>query len=247
MTISHWPEQERPRERLAALGAAALSDAELLAILLRTGVRGKSAVDLARDILVKLGGIRGLLNAPDHEWRSIAGLGAAKRAQVMAGIELARRLLREGLTERDAFNRPEQVREFLILSLAGLAHESFHALWLDNQNRLLVSEELFRGTLTEAHVYPREVVKRALTHNAAAVIFAHNHPSGHAEPSASDLTLTRRLAEALALIDVRVLDHFVIAGHEAVSVSGGRHRESEIRFDTGFLFSGVVISAKTEI
>ncbi|MDR2016033.1 MAG: DNA repair protein RadC [Burkholderiales bacterium] len=219
MTILCWPEQERPRERLAALGPSALSDAELLAILLRTGVRGKSAVDLARDILVRLGGIRGLLNAPEHEWRAIAGLGAAKRAQVMAGIELSRRLLRESLTERDAFNRPEQVREFLTLSLAGLAHESFHALWLDNQNRLLANEELFRGTLTEAQVYPREVVKRALAHNAAAVIFAHNHPSGHVEPSAADLALTRRLTEALALIDVRVLDHFVIAGRDAVSLA----------------------------
>ncbi|MCL2873194.1 MAG: DNA repair protein RadC [Betaproteobacteria bacterium] len=219
MTISHWPEQERPRERLAALGPTALADAELLAILLRTGVRGKSAVDLARDILVKLGGIRGLLDAPEHEWRAISGLGVAKRAQVMAGVELARRMLRETLAERNALNRPEQVREFLCLSLAGLAYESFHALWLDNQNRLVASEELARGTLAEAHVYPREVVKRALTHNAAAVIFAHNHPSGHAEPSAADLTLTRRLTEALALIDVRVLDHFVIAGPEAVSLA----------------------------
>ncbi|MDR2711465.1 MAG: DNA repair protein RadC [Burkholderiales bacterium] len=223
MTISHWPEQERPRERLATLGAAALSDAELLAILLRTGVRGKTAVDLARDILVRFGGVRGLLNAPDHEWRAIGGLGDAKRAQVMAGIELARRLLRESLAERSALNRPEQVRGFLSLSLAGLAYESFHALWLDNQNRLLASEELFRGTLTEARVYPREVVKRALTYNAAAVIFAHNHPSGHAEPSAADLTLTRQLTEALALIDVRVLDHFVIAGADTISLaeSGG--------------------------
>ncbi len=219
MTISHWPEQERPRERLAALGPAALSDAELLAILLRTGVRGKSAVDLARDILVRLGGVRGLLDAPDHEWKAISGLGAAKRAQVMAGIELARRLLRENLAERNAFNRPEQVREFLALSLAGLPHEAFHALWLDNRHRLLASEELFRGTLTEARVYPREVVKRALAHNAAAVILAHNHPSGHAEPSAADLTLTRQLAEALALIDVRLLDHFVIAGPEAISLT----------------------------
>lgn len=217
--LSEWPEQERPRERFYALGAAALSDAELLAILLRTGVRGKSAVDLSLEILKELGGIRGLITASDPQWQNISGLGKVKRAQVLAGIELARRMLRESLHEKNAFTRPEDVSDYLRLSLAHVPHETFGALWLDNRHQLILYEEIARGTLNEAAVYPREVVKNALTHNAAAVIFAHNHPSGNTEPSEADYTMTHRLVNALALIDVRVLDHFIVAGDQIVSMA----------------------------
>ncbi|MDR1530510.1 MAG: DNA repair protein RadC [Burkholderiales bacterium] len=217
--LSDWPEQERPRERLYALGAAALSDAELLAIVLRTGVRGKSAVDLSREILKKLGGICGLISANDVEWQNISGLGKVKRAQVLAGIELARRMLRESLHEKNAFTHPSEVADYLRLSLAHFPHETFGALWLDNRHQLILYEEIARGTLNEAAVYPREVIKRALAHNAAAVIFAHNHPSGQAEPSDADLAITRQLVDVLALIDVRILDHFVVTSDKIVSMA----------------------------
>jgi DNA repair protein radc len=217
--LSEWPEQDRPRERLYALGAAALSDAELLAILLRTGVRGKSAVDLSREILHTLGGVRGLISAEDEQWQGISGLGKVKRAQVLAGVELARRMLRETMHEQNIFTRPDDVADYLRLSLGQLPHEVFVALWLNNRHQLICYEELAQGTLNEAAVYPREVAKKALRHHAAAVIFAHNHPSGYAEASKSDHEITKRLVNALALIDVRVLDHFIVSPQQVASMA----------------------------
>lgn len=212
MAITDWPEDERPRERLLTRGAATLSDAELLAIFLRVGVRGKSAVDLARDLIGHFGSLNRLFSANETEFSAIPGMGSAKYAQLQAVLEMARRALGETMKERSAFASPTAVRDYLRLHLAGLAHEVFFALWLDAQHRLLAAEELFKGTLTQTSVYPREVVKKALAHNAAAVVFAHNHPSGVAEPSSADEALTRNLKQSLALVDVRVLDHFVVAG-----------------------------------
>ncbi len=212
MAITDWPEDERPRERLLARGAASLSDAELLAIFLRVGVRGKSAVDLGRQLIGHFGSLNGLFAASEPAFSEIPGMGSAKYAQLQAVLEMAKRALAEPMKERDAFSSPTAVRDYLRLHLSGLLHEVFFALWLDSQHRLLVAEELFRGTLASTSVYPREVVKRALAHNAAAVVFAHNHPSGVAEPSSADETLTRSLKQSLALVDVRVLDHFVVAG-----------------------------------
>lgn len=212
MAITDWPEGERPRERLLALGAQALSDAELLAIFLRVGIRGKSAVDLARDLLAHFdGSLSRLADAPPRDLAKLPGLGPAKAAQLAATLELARRSLAEDMKCRDLLGSPGAVRDWLRLKLGGLPHEVFGALWLDAQNRLIAWEELSRGTLTQASVYPREVVKRALANNAAAVVLAHNHPSGLAEPSAADELLTRNLKDALALVDVRVLDHFIVA------------------------------------
>lgn len=212
MSIVDWPEDERPRERLLAQGAAALSDAELLAIFLRVGVRGKSAVDLARDLVGRFGSLNRLFSATEAELSTVHGMGPAKYVQLQAVLEMSRRALTEDLKQRDTLSTPGAVRDFLRLQLAGLAHEVFFALWLDAQNRLIASEELFRGTLTQTSVYPREVVKKALGHNAAAVVLAHNHPSGVSEPSSADQHLTRELKQALALVDVRVLDHFIVAG-----------------------------------
>src|SRR6059036_874583 len=214
MAISDWRPDERPRERLLAHGAKALSDAELVAILLRTGVRGKSAVDLARELLQQFGGVAGMLGA---DLAGIKGLGPAKSAQFVAALELARRSLHEEMKEGSALTSPGAVRDYLRLQLGGRAYEVFVCIWLDAQHRVLDSEELFRGTLTQTSVYPREVVKRALARNAAAVIFAHNHPSGAAEPSRADEYLTATLKSALALIDVRVLDHLVVGRTEVVS------------------------------
>lgn len=212
MAITDWPEDERPRERLLTQGAAALSDAELLAIFLRVGVRGKSAVDLARELIRHFGSLNYLFAATQTEFSLIPGMGPAKFAQLQAVLELSRRALAEELKQGNAFATPGSVRDYLRLHLAGLKHEVFFALWLDSQNRLIASEELFRGTLTQTSVYPREVVKKALMHNAAAVVLAHNHPSGVSEPSSADQFLTRELKQALALVDVRVLDHFIVAG-----------------------------------
>jgi DNA repair protein RadC len=212
MAITDWPKNERPRERLLIHGAANLTDAELLAIFLRVGVKGKSAVDLARELIGRFGGLNGLFAAGRAEFSSVPGMGVAKYAQLQAVAEMARRALSEGMRERDVFASPAAVHDFLRLKLSGLAHEVFFALWLDTRHRLLVAEELFRGTLSQASVYPREVVKRALAHNAAAVVFAHNHPSGVAESSAADEALTGDLVRALSLVDVRVLDHFIGAG-----------------------------------
>ncbi len=212
MAITDWPEDERPRERLLAQGAAALSDAELLALFLRVGVKGQSAVDLARTLIGHFGSLNRLFAASLAEFSAIPGMGPAKYAQLQAVLEMSRRALAEAMKQDSLLNTPDTVRDYLRLHLAGLRHEVFFALWLDAQNRLIAAEELFRGTLTQASVYPREVVKKALAHNAAAVVLAHNHPSGVAEPSSADSQLTRELKQALALVDVRVLDHFIVAG-----------------------------------
>ncbi|MBS4099013.1 MAG: DNA repair protein RadC [Sulfuricella sp.] len=217
MPITDWPVDERPRERLLKQGAAALSDAELLAIFLRTGLPGKSAVDLARELVQRFGSLTGLFAASRQDFCAVAGMGEAKFAQLQAVLEMSRRALGEEIAERDALVSPELVRDYLRLHLAGLGHEVFLSLFLDAQNRVIAREELFRGTLTQTSVYPREVVKRALHHNAAAIIFAHNHPSGVSEPSNADQLLTQALKSALALVDVRVLDHFVVAGSAVMS------------------------------
>jgi DNA repair protein RadC len=216
MAITDWPLQERPRERLLALGPASLADAELVAILLRTGVKGKSAVDLARQLLARFGSVSALLEA-GSTGAVMPGLGGAKLAQLKAALELARRALKEEISSRDALNSPRAVRDYLRLTLAGREQEVFAVLLLDAQHRVIACEELFQGTLTQTSVYPREVVKCALKHNAAAVIFAHNHPSGVAEPSHADEILTRSLKSALALVDIQVLDHFLVAGARTMS------------------------------
>jgi DNA repair protein RadC len=213
MAIRDWPVAERPRERLLQKGAAALSDAELLAIFLRVGIRGKSAIDLARDLLDQFDGdLAQLVSASGKTLSKLSGIGPAKAALLHASLELARRALINPMKERNALSSPQAVRDWLRLSLGGLQHEVFVALWLDSQNRLIATEELFHGTLTQTSVYPREVVKRALACNAGSVILAHNHPSGLAEPSTADQMLTSTLKQTLALIDVKVLDHFIITG-----------------------------------
>ena len=217
MAITDWPVQERPRERLLALGAGSLADAELLAILLRTGTKGKSAVDVARELLGRFGSVSALLEAEPAGLAETPGLGSAKLAQLQAALELAKRALREDLSSRDALSSPRAVRDYLRLLLSGREQEVFVVLLLDAQHRVIASEEMFRGTLTQTSVYPREVVKCALKHNCAAVIFAHNHPSGIAEPSHADELLTRSLKAALALVDVQVLDHFIVAGTRTMS------------------------------
>jgi DNA repair protein RadC len=217
MAITDWPEGERPREKLLSQGSQALSDAELLAIFLRVGVVGKSAVDLARDLLTEFGSLNGIFYASRDALTAVHGMGDSKYVQVQAIFEMARRALSEQMRQRDALTSPQQVRDYLCLKLGGMTREVFVVLFLDAQNRVMAQEELFAGTLTQTSVYPREVVKRALHHNSAAVIFAHNHPSGVAEPSRADELLTKALKDALALVDVRVLDHFVIAGNAALS------------------------------
>lgn len=217
LSIADWPTSERPRERLLALGAGRLSDAELVAIFLRTGVRGHTALDLARELLVRFGGVSGLLAAERAQLLRQRGLGASRYCQLVAAVELVQRALREKLARNDALGTPAAVRDFLRLKLRHLQHEVFVGIYLDAQNRVIGDEELFRGTLTQTSVYPREVVKRALAHNAASMILAHNHPSGVAEPSHADEALTRALRDALAMVDVKVLDHFVVAGNVATS------------------------------
>ncbi|MDQ5960201.1 MAG: repair protein RadC [Pseudomonadota bacterium] len=212
MAITDWPEDERPRERLLAQGAGVLSDAELLAIFLRVGMKGKSAVDLGRELINRFGSLNRLFSASMAEFAAVPGMGEAKYAQLQAVLEMAKRALGEQLSARELLSSPQAVRDYLRLTLGGLPHEVFLAMWLDAQNRLIATEELFRGTLTQTSVYPREVVKRALAQNAAAVILAHNHPSRVAEPSAADVSLTKVLKDALNLVDVRLLDHFIVAG-----------------------------------
>ena len=219
MAITDWPAQERPRERLLEHGAHALSDAELLAIFLRTGVSGKSAVDLARELLHAFGSLTTLTQTSLDAFCAMPGLGPAKYAQLQAVMEMARRVLKEQAKLRDALTSPQAVRDYLRLQLASLEYEVFMAVFLDTQNRVIAMEELFRGSLRETSVYPREVVKRALHLNASALIFAHNHPSGVAEPSAADTAITRTLKQALALVDVRVLDHFIVAAGGGVSLA----------------------------
>jgi DNA repair protein RadC len=210
MPINEWPEDDRPREKLLAKGPGSLSDAELLAIFLRTGTKGKSAVDLARALLEKFGSLAGLHGATREAFCAVPGLGNAKYAQLQAATELTRRALMAEMKSGINLSSPTAVRDFLRLSIQNRQVEVFVGLFLDAQNRVIAVEELFSGTLTQTSVFPREVVRRALHHNAAGVIFAHNHPSGVAEPSHADETLTQALKEALALIDVRVLDHLIV-------------------------------------
>ncbi|MBI3479375.1 MAG: DNA repair protein RadC [Nitrosomonadales bacterium] len=217
MSITDWPAGERPREKLLQRGAAALSDAELLAIFLRTGVTGKSAVDLARELLARFGSLTQLVAASEADFCATKGMGQAKYVQLQAVLEMSRRALNEELQRGDALSSPRVVRDYLQLLLSGRQQEVFLVLFLDTQHRVIASEELFHGTLSQTSVYPREVVKRALAHNAAAVILAHNHPSGVAEPSQSDQLLTNALKQALSLVDVSVLDHFVVAAGRTLS------------------------------
>ena len=217
MAITDWPEGERPREKLLQKGAASLSDAELLAIFLRTGLPGKSAVDLARDLLSRFGSLNAMFAASEEQFCQTPGMGSAKYAQSQAVLEMSRRALKEELQRGDALSSPNAVRDYLQLLLGGRQQEVFLVLFLDTQHRVIASEEMFHGTLSQTSVYPREVVKRALAHNAAAVILAHNHPSGVAEPSQADQHLTDVLKQALGLVDVRVLDHFIVAGAGCLS------------------------------
>jgi DNA repair protein RadC len=219
MQLKHLPEDSRPREKLLARGPGALSDAELLALLLRTGIQGKNVVALAEELLSQFGGVAGLLHTPAEALKTIKGLGPAKRAEVVAVLELARRALAQELKQKPLFDGPQAVRDYLQLQLGAKTHEVFAVLFLDSQHRLLAFEELFRGTLTQTSVYPREVVIRALHHQAAAVVLAHNHPSGSLQPSVADQHLTQTLKAALALVDVRVLDHFVVGRDGATSMA----------------------------
>lgn len=217
MAITDWPEGDRPREKLLQRGAAALTDAELLAIFLRVGVAGKTAVELARELLSHFGGLNRLFAAGPAEFTAFPGMGPAKYAQVQAVLEMARRALGEDMAQGDALSSPQAVRDWLRLKLAGLPHEAFYGVFLDAHNRVLACEELFRGGLTQTAIYPREVVKRALALNAAGVILAHNHPSGVAEASQADRWITDQLKSALGLVEVMVLDHFIIAGRHLLS------------------------------
>jgi len=217
MSICQWPEMERPREKLLARGGATLSDAELLAIFLRTGVPGVTAVDMARQMLGRHGGLRSLLDAEPAALYRQRGFGESKLAQMLAALELGKRYLQAGLERSSVLDSAAATQQYLSARLRGCAHEVFAVLFLDQQHRLLVCEEMFRGTINGASVHPREVVKAALRHNAAAVILAHNHPSGVAEPSRADRQITERLMAALALVDVRVLDHVVVGEGAVVS------------------------------
>ena len=233
MPLKDLPLDAQPREKLLARGPAALSDAELLAILLRTGLAGKGVLQLAQELLDEpvrdpatgrsagggFGGIAGLPLASSQDLQRIKGLGPAKRAELMAVLELARRAMAQQLREREVFDSPQAVQHYLQLHLAGRTHEVFAVLFLDSGNRLIAMEELFRGTLTQTSVYPREVVLRALHHHAAAVVLAHNHPSGSVQPSRADEALTQTLKAALALVDVRVLDHVIVAPGAALSMA----------------------------
>jgi DNA repair protein RadC len=214
MSIRDWPAAERPREKLLKLGPQALSEAELIAIFLRTGTHGRSAVDIARDLLVRFRSLRGLLTADREAACAAVGLGPARYATLQASLELARRHYHELMLTGPTLTNPTSTREYLRMRLRDLDHEVFCCLYLDNRNRVIACEELFRGTIDGASVHPREVVKRALAHNAAAVILAHNHPSGVAEPSQADELITRRIKESLGSVDIRVLDHLVVGdGH----------------------------------
>ena len=234
MPIKDIPAEARPREKLLSRGPGALSDIELLAILLRTGIQGKGVLQMAEELLQLkndsslrnteagsggFGGIAGLLHATADDLRRVKGLGPAKRAEIVAVLELARRAMAQKLQEREVFADPNAVKHYMQLYLANKQHEVFAVLFLDSQNKLLAMEELFRGTLTQTSVYPREVVVRALHHQAAAVVLAHNHPSGMVKPSRADEALTQTLKAALALVDVRVLDHIIVAPGQALSMA----------------------------
>lgn len=219
MGIRDWPEDERPREKLLKRGPAALSDAELLAIFLRTGVRGKSAVDMARELLVEFAGLNGLLSASREQFCASFGLGDAKYVQLQAVLEMSRRHLEEALQRQQVFSSAALTRQFLVAQLRGEVREVFAVMYLDSQHRLIRYEPLFFGTIDGAAVYPREIARRALELHAAALIIAHNHPSGVAEPSEADRRITQRIREALSLLDIRLLDHCVVAGCEVVSLA----------------------------
>jgi len=223
MPLKDLPADAQPREKLLARGPGALADAELLALLLRTGIQGKGVLILAQELLepapLGFGGIAGLLHATAEDLRRIKGLGPAKRAELVAVLELARRVLAQQLQVREVLASPEAVKHFLQLHLSAKTHEVFAVMFLDAQHRLLAMEELFRGTLAQSSVYPREVVLRALHHHAAAVVLAHNHPSGSVQPSPADEALTHTLKAALALVDVRVLDHVIVGTGVALSMS----------------------------
>ncbi len=219
MLLKDLPLDARPREKLLARGAGALSDAELLALLLRTGLPGKNALQMGQELVDTFGGVAGLLNTPAEALKKIKGLGPAKRAEIVAVLELARRALASQLQQKTMFSNPQAIRDYLQLQLGARAHEIFAVLFLDTQHRLIVLEEMFRGTLTQTSVYPREVVVRALALNAASVVLAHNHPSGAAQPSRADEAITQTLKAALALVDVRVLDHFIVTATQAVSMA----------------------------
>jgi DNA repair protein RadC len=217
MAITDWPLAERPREKLLAQGVSALSDAELLAVFLRVGVSGKSAVDLGRDLLQQFGSLTRIFSASQVELSQVRGMGLSKYVQLQAIFEMSRRALKETMQGQDALSSPQHVRDFLCLKLASLPYEVFMVLFLDAQNKLISADEMFRGSLRQTSVYPREVVKQALHHNAVSVILAHNHPSGLAQQSQADELITQQLKQALALIDVRVLDHFIVAGNATFS------------------------------
>jgi len=217
MPLNQLPPDARPREKLLARGPQALADAELLALLLRTGIQGLPVLQLAQALLDQFGGWHGLLHAKLEDLGKVKGLGPAKRAEIAAVLEIARRSLLQELAQRPVFDAPESVKQFLRLKLAGLSHEVFAVLFLDAQHRLIAMEEMFRGTLTQTSVYPREIIKRGLDLGCAALILAHNHPSGVAEPSRSDEVLTQALKTALALVDMRVLDHLVVGSGEVIS------------------------------
>jgi len=217
MSLRQRPHCQRPREKLLYAGPASLSDAELIAIFLRTGIPGKDALELAHELLEQFKGLRPLLEAQPQRLSRVRGLGVTKSAQLLAALELGRRYLRSDLQRGDVMESPTATRDYLRMSLRGYEHEVFACLFLDNRHRIISFDKMFNGTINTASVHPREVVKRALQHNAAAVIFSHNHPSGTAEPSRSDRLLTRRLKEALQLVDIRVLDHLVIGDTEVSS------------------------------
>ena len=219
MLLKDLPQDARPREKLLARGPGALSDAELLALLLRTGLPGKNALQMGQELLKTFGGVSGLLNTPAEALKKIKGLGPAKRAEIVAVLELARRALASQLQEKPLFGNPQAIRDYLQLQLGSREHEVFAVLFLDTQHRLIALEEMFRGTLAQTSVYPREVVVRALALNAASVVLAHNHPSGSAQASRADELVTQTLKAALALVDVRVLDHFIVTRSEAVSMA----------------------------
>ncbi len=218
MAISDWPHDQRPRERLLKHGPAALSDVELLAIFLRVGVKGKSAIDLARDMLSHFGSLDQLLKAQLPQWEQLHGLGPAKYVQLMACMELARRTLREELLHGVAFNNPQAASDYIGMKLRHQPVEQFLVLWLDNQHRLIHDEVMFSGTVTQTAAYPREIARKAMGLNACAVIVAHNHPSGVAEPSHADILLTESLGKALSLLEIRLLDHLIVAGHQVISL-----------------------------
>lgn len=219
MAINDWPEQERPRERLLSRGAQSLSDAELLAIFLRTGVKGLSALDIARKLLAVFGSVRGILEADVHEFCQQHGLGISKYVQLQAVLELAQRHLLESLKREEPLTSSELTRDYVRARMRSYTREVFLCLFLDNQHRVIALEELFQGTIDGATVHPREIVKRSLFHNASAVIFAHNHPSGVAEPSQADISITRRLKSALELVDIRTLDHLIVGDSDVVSLA----------------------------